>query len=427
MPVIPPVKGTRDFYPEEMAFRTWLYRQVRKVSTAFGYTEYEPPYLERLELYAAKLGDELVREQAYVFPDRGGDQIALRPELTLSLARMIAARSRSLPRPIRWWSFGPIWRYERPQKGRSREFFQWNIDLLGVNSPEADAEIAAVGVELFRAVGLGPDSIRLLVNDRRFAEAQYAEIGIRGERLGDALRLVDRLDKLDGESWRAYGEELGFAASTIDGLAGILQDKDAWKQSDDLRPFFEAADDLGVGDYLDYEPGIVRGLDYYTGTVFEARDPGGRFRAILGGGRYDNLVAAVGGDPIPGVGFAMGDVTLGLLIEQVGAGPGEPPPPAQILVCWMDPSARRQALRLSAALRASGWQTEWYPTADRLPRQLKYADRQRIPLAAILGEREIARDEVTIKDLRSGEQVTVPTADASARVARFMESTPASC
>jgi histidyl-tRNA synthetase len=166
MAAILPVKGTRDFYPEAMAFRTWLYDKVRQVSQAFGYREYEAPYLERLELYAAKSGDELVREQAYVFPDRGGELIALRPEVTPSLARMVAARSSELPRPIRWWSFGPIWRYERPQKGRSREFFQWNIDLMGVETAEADAEIAAVAVELFRAVGLGPDQIRLLVNNR---------------------------------------------------------------------------------------------------------------------------------------------------------------------------------------------------------------------------------------------------------------------
>ena len=137
MPVIPPVKGTRDFYPEAMALRNWLYQNVRQASQAYGYQEYETPFLERLDLYAAKSGEELVREQAYVFPDRGGDEIALRPELTPSLARMVAARARSLPRPIRWWSFGPIWRYERPQKGRTREFFQWNIDLLGVDSPEA--------------------------------------------------------------------------------------------------------------------------------------------------------------------------------------------------------------------------------------------------------------------------------------------------
>ncbi|HSR48782.1 MAG TPA: histidine--tRNA ligase [Anaerolineales bacterium] len=428
MPAIPAVKGTRDFYPEAMALRNWLYEKVRLVSRAFGYTEYEAPYLERLELYAAKAGEELVQEQAYVFKDRGGDLIALRPELTLSLARMIAARSRALPRPIRWWSFGPIWRYERPQKGRSREFFQWNIDLLGVESPEADAEIAAVAVALFRAVGLGPDKIRLLVNNRRVAEARYASIGIGPGQMPSALRLVDRRDKLSEADWRAYGVELGFSEPTLEGLVEVLTDRDAWKASDELRAFFEAASDLGVSEYLDFEPLIVRGLDYYTGTVFEARDIDGRFRAILGGGRYDNLVADVGGDRIPGVGFAMGDVTFGLLLEQAGVEPKRMDPPAQVLVCPIDEPASREALRTASRLRAAGVQVEWYPLPDRLPRQLKYADRQGIPLAVILGSREIEAGSAAVKDLRTGQQTQVPLAEIEGRLIEQLERLdPASC
>ena len=167
MTAIASVKGTRDFYPEDMAFQRWLYASIRAVSEQFGYQEYDGPFLERVELYAARSGDELVREQSFVFPDRSGELIALRPELTPSLARMIAARSKVLPRPIRWWSFGPFWRYEQPQRGRSREFFQWNIDLLGVNSPEADAEIAAIAAAFLRRVGLGPDAVRIFINNRR--------------------------------------------------------------------------------------------------------------------------------------------------------------------------------------------------------------------------------------------------------------------
>lgn len=417
MPVIPAVKGTRDFYPDEMAFRNWLYAQVRRVSTSFGYQEYETPYLERLELYAAKSGEELVKEQAYVFPDRGGDLIALRPELTLSLARMIAARSQSLPRPIRWWSFGPIWRYERPQKGRTREFLQWNIDLLGMDSAEADAEIAAIAVELFRAVGLAPTQIRLLVNNRRLAEARYRSIGIDSAQLPSALRLVDRRDKLTDPKWAAFGEELGFATATIDSLAALLEDRAAWQDSEELTRFFQATSDLGVSDYVEFEPRIVRGLDYYTGTVFEARDPQGKFRAILGGGRYDNLVADVGGDPLPGVGFAMGDVTLGLLLQEAGLGPQTVPPPAQVLICWLNEEARREALRTASQLRSSGFQVEWYPGPDRLPRQLKYADRQQIPVALILGAKEMAQGLAAVKDLRTGQQSEVPLSEIGARLA----------
>jgi len=148
-----PVKGTRDFYPRIMAIRTWLHRTARKVSESFGYQEYEGPFLESIDLYAAKSGDELVNQQSYVFPDRDGNLITLRPELTPTLARMVAKRQRQLVYPLRWWSFGPCWRYERPQKGRSREFFQWNVDLIGVNSPEADAEIAAIVCQFLQRGG----------------------------------------------------------------------------------------------------------------------------------------------------------------------------------------------------------------------------------------------------------------------------------
>src|SRR4030042_6821380 len=176
--IISPVKGTRDFYPEAMASRQWLYGELARVSRSFGYQEYEGPILESLALYEAKSGQELVKEQAFCFTDRGGDQIALRPELTPSLARMVAARQGQLPLPIRWWSFGPFWRYDRPQKGRTREFFQWNIDLLGPESPEADAELAAIAAAFFHAVGLGPETVNLLVNDRRLAESQLQAIGL---------------------------------------------------------------------------------------------------------------------------------------------------------------------------------------------------------------------------------------------------------
>jgi histidyl-tRNA synthetase len=420
MGVIQPVKGTRDFYPEAMALRQWLYANVRKVSEQFGYQEYESPFLERLELYASKSGEELVREQAYVFPDRGGDLIALRPELTPSLARMVAARSGELPRPIRWWSFGPIWRYERPQKGRTREFFQWNIDLLGVDSPEADAELASIAAEFFRSIGLTPAEIRILVNDRRLVERQYDQLGIAPDRRAEVFRLVDRRDKTKPESWRAQAAEAGLGTDQTESLLTLLEDRSAWQSSSELTDFFAAARALGAGDFLAYEPNVIRGLDYYTGIVFEARDATGKYRAILGGGRYDNLVAAVGGEPVPGTGFAMGDVVLGLLLEDLGRLPSLELSPADILVCAFAPDSKPAALALSASLRRAGLKAEWYPETDRLPKQLKYADRQSIPLAAILGPEEIASGEVTLKDLRSGEQVRMPLAEASQAAAQWL-------
>jgi histidyl-tRNA synthetase len=407
-PTIRPIKGTRDFYPEEMAFRTWLYGQLRAVSQKFGYQEYEAPILESLELYAAKSGEELVKEQSFVFPDRGGDTIALRPELTPSLARMVAQRQRELPKPIRWWSFGPFWRYERPQKGRTREFFQWNIDLLGVNSSYADAELVAVAAEFFKSVGFSSEQIVIKVNDRTLMEEQIAKIGVALNRIEGVYRLIDKLDKLPAEKWRAYGsEDIGLSAEQIDRLSALLNNRELWKESADLTALFNAIDDLGASAYVEYDPSIIRGLAYYTGVVFEARDRTGEWRAILGGGRYDNLVGDVGGDPLGGIGFAMGDVVIGLMLEQFGLRPRLRPNPAVVLVTIFDAALARTSAKVAAQLRSGGVKTELYPDAAKLDKQMKYANAQAIPIAIIIGPDEAAQGQATVRDLRSGQQRVV--------------------
>src|SRR6266508_5307897 len=197
------VKGTREFYPEEMALRNYLYQKIRAASQSFGFQEYDGPFIEPIELYAAKSGEELVKKQSFVFEDRGGDLVTLRPELTPSLARMIAAKQGSLTYPVRWWSFGPFWRYEQPQKGRTREFFQWNIDLLGINTPYADAELVAIGAEFFKSVGFAADQIVIKVNNRKLMEAQIKSLGV--DQVDGVYRLIDKLDKLPADKWRAYG------------------------------------------------------------------------------------------------------------------------------------------------------------------------------------------------------------------------------
>ncbi len=407
-PTIRPIKGTRDFYPEEMAFRTWLYGQMKAVSQKFGYQEYEAPLLESLELYAARSGEELVKEQSFVFEDRGGDTITLRPELTPSLARMVAQKQRELPKPIRWWSFGPFWRYERPQKGRTREFFQWNIDLIGVNSPYADAELVAILVEFFKSIGLPAEQVVVKVNNRKLMEEQIARLGITSDRIEGVYRLIDKLDKLPAEKWRAYGiEDIGLSVEQIDRLSALLRPRELWKESADLTAFFDAIDDLGVSAYVEYDPAIVRGLDYYTGVVFEGRERTGSFRAICGGGRYDNLVADVGGDPLGGIGFAMGDVVIGLILEEFGLKPTFRPTPADVLVTIFDASLARASARVAAQLRSGGINTELYPDAAKLDKQLKYANAQEIPIAVIIGPDEAAQGQATVRDLRSGQQQVV--------------------
>ncbi|MFQ5922675.1 MAG: histidine--tRNA ligase, partial [Anaerolineales bacterium] len=412
MEAIRSVKGTRDFFPEDMTFRRWLYAKIREASERFGYQEYDGPFLERLELYAAKSGEELVKEQSFVFEDRGGEMVALRPELTPSLARMVAAKSKALPRPIRWWSFGPFWRYERPQRGRSREFFQWNIDLLGIESPEADAEIVAAGAELLRGVGLSPNAVRILVNDRRLAEFQLDKIGIGPERRALVFRLIDRRDRMPPDKWVDWSLEEGLSQGELAQMQVMLDDREAWRSSAPLQRFFEATDSMGVGDYVAYDPTVIRGLDYYTGTVFEARDSAGNFRAIFGGGRYDDLVSAVGGDPVPGTGFAMGDMVIRLVLEQYDDTPPLDSRPADVLVTTFDESTLMPALKLATEFRGSGLAVEWYPAAEKLAKQLRYADRVSARVAVILGPDETAAGTVTIRDLLSGEQQSVARGEA---------------
>ncbi|HLA07392.1 MAG TPA: histidine--tRNA ligase [Anaerolineales bacterium] len=402
------VKGTRQFYPEEMALRNFLYEKLRAASQAFGYQEYDGPFIETIELYAARSGEELVKKQAFTFEDRGGELVTLRPELTPSLARMIAAKQNELTYPVRWWSFGPFWRYESPQKGRSREFFQWNIDMLGVDSPEADAELIAVAATFLRSVGLSPQRAQIYVNNRRLMESQFDALGIHAEKRIDVSNLVDRRAKMEPAKWEAYALEVGLVQSQVEGLKTILGNDDLWKQSDELTRTFAALEALGVKEYVKFDANIMRGLLYYTGTVFEAFDTSGSLkRAIFGGGRYDNLLADVGGQPLSGVGFAMGDVVIGIILQEAGLLPEFVPSPAQVLVTVFNEKLWMPSFSLAAELRKAGLNVMVYPEPAKLPRQFKFADRMKLKAALVLGPDEADNGTVGVKNLVNGEQVQV--------------------
>lgn len=418
--IIRSVKGTRDFYPDEMAVRRWLITRIQEVSTAFGYQEYEGPCLETIDLYAAKSGEELVKDQAFVFPDRSGENIALRPELTPTLARMIASKQNELIFPCRWWSFGPFWRYERPQKGRTREFYQWNIDLIGSDEVAADAELIAVAAEFFRSVGVRPDQVKILINDRRLMDAQLSRIGIPADLKPAVLRMIDRIDKQPPDVWDANTRALGVNPQQLVALRSLLDDCELWQQSDDLKALFAGLDALGVREYTAYEPKIIRGLDYYTGTVFEARDTAGNFRAILGGGHYANLVAEVGGSPLPGVGFAMGDVVVLLLLESLGLIPEMRAASETVFISVFDESCQAASSQSAARLRAAGFRVVAYPGAEKLAKQLKYADRLGARAALVIGPDEIARSEVVVKDLLARSQHVVPAAELEKQIAAML-------
>lgn len=402
------VKGTREFYPEQMFARNFIYEKVRAASELFGYREWDGPFIEPIELYAAKSGEELVKKQSFTFEDRGGEQVALRPELTPSLARMIAARQGELTFPVRWWSFGPFWRYESPQRGRTREFFQWNVDLLGVDSPEADAELIAVAAAFLRSVGLDPERAAILVNDRRLTNSQLESLDISPEKRIDALGLIDRRSKMDAEKWNAYALEIGLTQKQLDGLKESLANLELWKTSPELTRLFTALEALGVKEYVKFDPNITRGLLYYTGTVFEAFDTTGSVRrAILGGGRYDNLLADVGGQPLPATGFAMGDVVIGIILQEAGLIPEFQPSPAQVLVTVFDEKLLPQSFALAGELRESGLNVMVYPEPTKLPKQFKFADRMKMKVALVLGPDEAEKGLVVVKNLTTAEQVQV--------------------
>ena len=402
------VKGTREFYPETMSLRNYLYDKVRNASQSFGYQEWDGPFIETIDLYAAKSGEELVKKQSFTFEDRGGEQVTLRPELTPSLARMIAAKQNELTYPVRWWSFGPFWRYEQPQKGRTREFFQWNVDMLGVNSPEADAELIAVAAAFLRSVGLSPELARIYVNNRRLMDSEFDALRIDPEKRLDISGLVDRRTKMEPAKWDENALELGLDQTQLNGLKAILGNYDLWKKSDELTRLFAALEALDVKEYVTFDPNIMRGLLYYTGTVFEAFETSGSLkRAILGGGRYDNLLADVGGQPLSGVGFAMGDVVIGIVLQEAGLLPEFDLTPASALVTVFDESLLLKSYELAAKLRQAGLNVMVFPEPAKLPKQFKFADKMKMKVALVLGPDEAENGQVAVKNLLTGEQVII--------------------
>jgi histidyl-tRNA synthetase len=402
--IIPSVKGTRDFYPEDMAIRNWIYEKMREVSSLFGYVEFEGPLLERIDLYAAKSGEELVKEQAFVFPDRGGDLITLRPELTPSLARMIAQKQKQLAFPQRWWSFGPFWRYERPQKGRTREFFQWNVDMLGADSAEGDAELIAVCAMFFKRVGLKSDQVKIFINSRELMDLVFRKLGIQPELKIAVFRMIDRKDKLSPQEWYEYAQTLGLSNDQFEGLKEILNDKDLWKESESLKTIFAVLEKMDLGEFVTFDPQIIRGLDYYTGVVFEARDMDKEGRAILGGGHYGNLVGDVGGDVLPGVGFAMGDVMLRLVLEKYDCLPTFQNTSAKVLVTVFDESMYFQSLELVNKLRNANIPSIIMNEPSKLQKQFKYANRIGVQIVLVLGPEEKLNNQVSVKNLTTSEQ-----------------------
>ena len=406
--------GFRDFYPEQMALRKHIISVWRTVAGRYGFVEYGAPPLEPLDLYVRKSGEEIVG-QLYRFTDQGGREVALRPEMTPSFARMVGARARGLPKPIRWFSVPQLFRYERPQKGRLREHFQLNLDIVGESGDLADSEIIAAAVDMLREFGLGQEDFVVRISDRGLVGGLLTAHGVPDEGLGPAFAA---LDKLDRESEDRVLERLQEAGASEAGSRRLLHlaelDLDALvtEAGDDplvceaaarLGRVIQNLESFGLGSYLQFDPSLVRGLDYYTGTVFEMWDRKGEFRAICGGGRYDQLLAAVGGPDLPALGFGMGDVVLGELLRARGLVPPEPSPIDDYVVC-VTPEQRSLVLQLAHGLRDRGRRVAYDFASRSVGRQFKAANQAGAKRAIIVGPDEAEKGEVVIRTMDSGEE-----------------------
>jgi histidyl-tRNA synthetase len=421
--------GFREFYPDDLALRNHIFATWRAVALRYGFEEYDGPPLEPLELYTTKSGAEIV-QQLYAFEDKGGRQVALRPEMTPTLARMVAARANGLRKPIRWFSMPQLFRYERQQRGRLREHFQLNCDLIGEPGPLGDTEIIALAIDVMRALGLTSRDVRVRLSDRRVLAAVLEARGVPPTGLDAAYQFIDKLERLRREELdRFFSDPSVIAPATVHDLEEISRihgwaaldaelDRSAAAQAAaaPLRAASAALEAMGLGDFVDLDLSIVRGLAYYTGTVFELFDAGRTLRAICGGGRYDNLLSALGGVDLPALGFGMGDVVLGELLKErgltsaVSAG-------LDVFVAAVGADDMPHVLALAHELRDTGLRVEYALGASNMRKQLELADARRARYAVVVGPDERARGEVVLRDLRAKSQRAVVRGSVAAEMA----------
>ena len=422
--------GFRDFYPPDLAVRSHIMSAWREVARRYGFEEYDGPPLEQLDLYVEKSGEEIVR-QLYNFEDKGGRAVALRPEMTPTLARMVGAKAGSLRKPIRWFSMPQLFRYERTQRGRLREHYQWNVDIIGEDDIAADAEVLAVALDALRLLGLGAADIVARYNDRRLLESLLLNAGVARERLLAAYAVIDKIGRDSGERVRSrFAEEVDLDAATSDavlalfdtpaaGAAAAQQNpltalRDAHAASDDVLREIDRLESyearlaaLGLAEFIRFDPSIVRGLAYYTGTVFEIFDRKGELRAICGGGRYDRLLASVSSADLPAAGFGMGDVVLTELLRDRNLLP-DGKQTVDTFIVAMSETELPLLLRIAQALRASGESVLYALRPAAVGKQLKEADARGASRVILLGPDEVASGAATVRVMASGEQKAVP-------------------
>ncbi|MBJ36832.1 MAG: histidine--tRNA ligase [Euryarchaeota archaeon] len=413
------VRGTRDFYPEDMRIRNWLFDNFQSAARSHGFEEYDSPVLEHEELYTRKQGEEIT-QQLYNFEDKGGRSVALRPEMTPSLARMVMARAGALPTPIKWFSIPQCWRYERTQRGRGREHYQWNVDIWGSDAIQADAELLSVLVSFFEGVGLNADDLVIRISSRKVLEEVLGSLGISGDAFAATCIIVDKMDKLPAETVEQQLSEQGLNSdaiaviqstlglSDLDSLASALgEDSEAVAE---LATLFDLVDAYGIADWIAFDASVVRGLAYYTGPVFEAHDRAGKLRAICGGGRYDRLLSSLGGNDMPATGFGFGDMVIMELLNEKGLVP-DLPSGNQDIVIAIDEDLRSAAMSVATKLRASGRLVDLVLEDKRMKWAFRHAERTGAQRLVMVMPDEWAAGNVRIKELESGEESDVAVGD----------------
>lgn len=426
--------GFRDFYPEEFSRRQHIFRVWRQSASAFGFQEYDAPVLEPLELYKTKSGDE-IEAQLFSFTDKGGREVSLRPEMTPTVCRMVGAKAGALKRPIKWFSVAEFYRYERAQKGRLRAFNQFNADIFGEAGPEAEIELIALLIQCLSGFGLTKDDFYIRLSDRDLWFFYLEALGFDDAKSRGILSAIDRYEKMGDDAFKGYIETHGeldlalkeriLAFLKIKSLAELeavlapFQSAKLVARLADWRKVLAGLSAMKLADFVSVDLGVVRGLAYYTGFVFEAFDRKGDLRALAGGGRYNDLVKKLGGPDLPAVGFAIGDVTTGLLLEQRGLTPRFVTAP-DIYVVIGGEKERVSAFGDIHALRAAGWRVE-YPFKDlAFGKQFKVASDSGAKLALIYGADEIAKGVVKMRDLGGRSEQEVPCDQVIAFVRDFL-------
>jgi histidyl-tRNA synthetase len=397
-----PYKGVRDFYPEDQFVQRYIFEHMERACELFGYEEYNASILEPAELYQSKTSEEIVNEQTYTFSDRGGREVTLRPEMTPTCARMIAARQRDIPLPARWYTIANVFRYERPQRGRLREHWQLNADLIGVSGVEADAEILAIPHAILTAMGATERDFEIHVSDRRILDSIYKTVGIDNELRAPLTRLLDRRAKV--EDFPAMLADLLKDTTKASALIDQLERITSTAYLEDVRVMLGH---MGINNMI-VDTKITRGFDYYTGMVFEVFDTSHENRrAMFGGGRYDDLLSLFGYDPIPTVGFGMGDVTARDFLESHNLLPAYAPA-TELMIAVIEKDATGLAIRLAQDLRREDVTVAVNFSGKKIGDQIRQADKMKIPFLIAVGSHERESGRYTIKNLATGNEITLP-------------------